>query len=156
MMTAMPCGCVGRRGLLAAALACAPASAPLAQEAMRLDSATTCGFFPSVRQGGQVFAFSASNRARAAVQRVADAVNLRADFDIRAAAGDGSNLPFAMAGLVGGRKVILYSETWVQQIQASAEAEWASLAVLAPLHNGWAAPHQRTTRKLDYCFLPNP
>ena len=94
------CGCFTRRSIFAAFLACSPASKPQAQETLRLDPSLACGFFPSVRQGGQFFAFSSSERARAAVQKIGDAVGLRADFEIRATAGDGSNLPFAMAGVV--------------------------------------------------------
>ncbi|MFQ2203191.1 M48 family metalloprotease [Aeromonas hydrophila] len=73
-----------------------------------------------------VFGFSSDNEAAVALGKVMKYAGLEPNFEIMAA-----NVPNAAAVIQGPKRLILYSQTFMEEIQRATNTDWAKMSILA-------------------------
>jgi len=85
-----------------------------------------CNVDGSSTVAGEVWSFDSSEQARGFVKKVVGNIGLKPNFEIFAA-----DVPNAQAQILNGKRWILYSEVWVQNILVKAGSYWPGVALMA-------------------------
>ena len=114
-----------RAVLMTIAAALLPDSAS-AQAKLQFDVSSSCSFYPADKIPDAIYSFGSSQEAADIIKRITNAVGLEPNFEL-----EQTNIPNAAAIIEGGKRYILYSLVFIQQIEAAAASAWAALTILA-------------------------
>jgi hypothetical protein len=123
------CGCGwNRRAFLGgiAAISCFPSHRADAQTLWQGSLDGTCNFYPDSPIDGDVYTFRSNREAVGIVDDIVGAGGLRQNFEIMQA-----NVPNAAAVIKDGKRYILYSQVFIDDITQSTATEWAAKTILA-------------------------
>lgn len=109
------------RALLALALL-----APASLDAQEMVSLTAWCSYDGQEIETDIYGFASDAEARDALARVMEHTGLTPNFDIRAA-----NVPNAMAGIEGSRRLILYNQSFMRDVRNRTNTDWAAVSILA-------------------------
>lgn len=96
-----------------------------AQQPLHINAHHSCSYYGE-QIDEQLFEFSSSSEANQQIQNILNIVGLKPNFTIKA-----SNVPNAAAVIYGTERFILYSQSFISQINTQAGTDWAALSILA-------------------------
>lgn len=122
-------GGLGRRRLVASAIglaACLPATGAGGQTLWGSSLANTCSYFPDAKIVGDIYTFQTLQQAKQIVTEIVAVSGLKPNFEILQA-----NVPNAAAVVRNGQRFILYSQVFIDQINAQTATQWAAKTIMA-------------------------
>lgn len=96
-----------------------------AQSKIYLDLSKAC-FYDGKKLDNDIYSFSATEDAKNIIGQIVNAVGLKANFEIIAA-----SVPNALAAMTNKKRLIIYSETFIQRASLATNTNWAAVSILA-------------------------
>jgi len=96
-----------------------------AQVELNFNLSGTCSYYGEA-MNNSVYGFSSSQEADNIIERILSNVGLKKNFQINAA-----NVPNAAAVINGSTRYILYSQSFIGQVNSMTNSRWASISILA-------------------------
>ncbi|WP_298739123.1 M48 family metalloprotease [uncultured Chitinophaga sp.] len=96
-----------------------------AQVQLNINLSGTCSYYGE-SMTSSVYGFSSSQEAEQIIERIVSQVGLKKNFQINAA-----NVPNAAAVINGSTRYILYSQSFIGQVNSMTNSRWASISILA-------------------------
>lgn len=96
-----------------------------AQVELNFNLSGTCSYYGEA-MNNSVYGFSSSQEADNIIERIVSNVGLKKNFQINAA-----NVPNAAAVINGSTRYILYSQSFIGQVNSMTNSRWASISILA-------------------------
>lgn len=96
-----------------------------AQVELNFNLAGTCSYYGET-MNNSVYGFNSSQEAENIIERIVSNVGLKKNFQINAA-----NVPNAAAVINGSTRYILYSQSFIGQVNSMTNSRWASISILA-------------------------
>lgn len=118
-----------RRAFITGSLAAAfsgLAGPSLSQQRLTISLDDSCSFYPDAPVGYDLYTFANNYEAIEVIDKLVKSVGLQQNFDVMQA-----NVPNAAAVIQGSRRLVLYSQVFIDEINAQTETEWASWTILA-------------------------
>ncbi|MBL7975003.1 MAG: M48 family metalloprotease [Candidatus Kapabacteria bacterium] len=100
-------------------------SKSFSQNELNLDLSNNCSYYGEVNTD-KVYTFSSNQEAVNEIEKILQHVGLKKNFQINSA-----NVPNAMAVIEGPTRYILYSQSFINQVNSATNSKWAAISILA-------------------------
>ncbi len=97
----------------------------VAQQKMELDTDKSCSYYGEKIQD-EVYSFNSTQEAVDIITKIVNIIGLEQNFDIMAA-----NVPNALATIRNSKRLILYSQNFIERIKNATGTDWAGISILA-------------------------